>query len=115
MAASRHDSGGLRRDSSTAIYPGAVTPLLSERERQVANLIAQGLLHKQIAFQMGVSEKTVAVHAYNIRRKLGLSGTWKRSLKVHLRGLCQIELIALYDALASAEDQSKNDTTSQLW
>ena len=45
---------------------------LSPREREVAELISQGLLNKQIAFELNLSERTVQVHRSNVFHKLGL-------------------------------------------
>ena len=44
--------------------------LLTPREREVAGLVAEGLLNKQIAFELGTSEKTVKVHRARAMRKL---------------------------------------------
>jgi FixJ family two-component response regulator len=44
---------------------------LSERERQVLRFVTDGLLNKQIAGQMGLSEVTVKVHRHNMMKKLG--------------------------------------------
>lgn len=46
--------------------------LLSERERQVLGLAAEGLLNKQIAAQLHISIKTVEAHRARIRGKLGI-------------------------------------------
>lgn len=43
---------------------------LSERERQVLQFVTDGLLNKQIAGQMGLSEVTVKVHRHNMMKKL---------------------------------------------
>jgi FixJ family two-component response regulator len=44
---------------------------LSARERQVLQLVTTGLLNKQIAGQMSLSEVTVKVHRHNMMKKLG--------------------------------------------
>ena len=44
---------------------------LSAREQQVMALVVAGLMNKQAAAEMGVSEITVKVHRHNIRIKLG--------------------------------------------
>ena len=44
---------------------------LTPREREIAELIADGLLSKQIAAQLGCSEGTVKVHRSHILRKTG--------------------------------------------
>jgi RNA polymerase sigma factor (sigma-70 family) len=43
---------------------------LTRREREVCTLVAQGLLNKQIAGQIGTSEKTVRVHRARVMSKL---------------------------------------------
>jgi FixJ family two-component response regulator len=43
---------------------------LTARERQVCDLVAQGLLNKQIGFALGASEKTVKVHRGRVMSKL---------------------------------------------
>jgi FixJ family two-component response regulator len=44
---------------------------LSEREREVMKFVIAGLLNKQTAAKMGVSEVTVKVHRHNLMIKLG--------------------------------------------
>jgi FixJ family two-component response regulator len=43
---------------------------LTKREREVCDLVARGLLNKQIAFELGTSEKTVKVHRGRMMHKL---------------------------------------------
>jgi FixJ family two-component response regulator len=43
---------------------------LTKREREVCDLVARGLLNKQIAYELGTSEKTVKVHRGRVMRKL---------------------------------------------
>ena len=47
--------------------------LLTTREREVAALVIQGLLNKQIAATIGTAEKTVKVHRARLMEKLGVS------------------------------------------
>jgi len=44
---------------------------LSSREQQVMELVCAGLMNKQSAAQIGVSEVTVKVHRHNVMKKLG--------------------------------------------
>jgi RNA polymerase sigma factor (sigma-70 family) len=44
---------------------------LSPREREIIALVAAGLMNKQVAAEMGVSEVTVKVHRHNLMKKLG--------------------------------------------
>ncbi len=45
---------------------------LTKREREVCELVAAGMLNKQIAYELGMSEKTVKVHRGRVTRKLGV-------------------------------------------
>src|SRR5690606_9894706 len=45
---------------------------LTEREREVFRQVAAGLLNKQIAANLGISEKTVKVHRARMMRKLAV-------------------------------------------
>jgi len=44
---------------------------LSAREQEIVALVTAGLLNKQIAAELGVSEVTVKVHRHNAMQKLG--------------------------------------------
>jgi len=44
---------------------------LSHREQEVMTLVAAGLMNKQVAAEIGISEVTVKVHRHNIMKKLG--------------------------------------------
>lgn len=46
--------------------------LLSERQRQITLLVAQGFPNKTIAVRLGISAATVAVHLQRIFRKLNI-------------------------------------------
>jgi len=45
---------------------------LSDREREVLKLLADGLTIKEIASNLKLSTKTVDVHKYNLMRKLDI-------------------------------------------
>lgn len=53
---------------SAGSYPIALT----RREREVAALVARELTNRQIAADLGISERTVATHVHRILEKLGL-------------------------------------------
>ena len=45
---------------------------LTQREREVIRMVAQGMSNKQVAESLGISEKTVQVHRGSAYRKLDL-------------------------------------------
>ncbi len=62
-ATARAQQGGL--DDLRALYEA-----LSGREKQVMALVASGLMNKQAAHQLGLSEITVKIHRGNLMRKM---------------------------------------------
>ncbi len=50
-------------------------PLLTDREKQIVRLIAEGLSGHEIADQLSISAKTVVTHRANIMEKLGAHNT----------------------------------------
>ena len=51
---------------------GGAGPTLSAREREVLRLTSRGLANKQIARELGISERTVKVHLGNVFRCIGV-------------------------------------------
>lgn len=47
--------------------------MLTPRERQVLNLVAQGRLNKQVAFDLGITEVTVKLHRSSVMKKMAAS------------------------------------------
>ena len=50
---------------------GKSLAMLTERERQVFELIVAGMLNKEIAAVLGTTEKTIKFHRGNLMRKMG--------------------------------------------
>jgi DNA-binding NarL/FixJ family response regulator len=59
----KSSEGGGRKDK----------PLLSEREREIVQLVAQGFRNREIGEKLFISEQTVKNHLHNIFDKLGVS------------------------------------------
>lgn len=55
-----------------ASTPSQGAASLTSREREVARLIAAGLLNREAAERLGIAVRTVEVHRANILRKLGV-------------------------------------------
>jgi predicted ATPase/DNA-binding CsgD family transcriptional regulator len=58
---------------SGAVKPATAAGALTERERQVAVLVARGLPNKEIGEQLAVTHATASRHIANIYRKLGFT------------------------------------------
>jgi DNA-binding CsgD family transcriptional regulator len=75
-------SGSHPSDADASSTPGDDGPL-SEREREVAALVLEGLTYKEIGEQLFISAKTVEHHVARMRQRLG-SGS-RGELFAHLR------------------------------
>ncbi len=63
-------------DSLTPVQPtrdNAVGTVLTNREREILALLADGLANKQIAARLGISKNTVKTHLELLFDKLGVS------------------------------------------
>lgn len=67
----RHRLAGLRRVHRTDTRPGDPLAALTDRQRQVADLVAEGLTNQQIATRLYVTRRTVEMHVHRILRLLG--------------------------------------------
>lgn len=59
--------------TSRRVRAAEAVKALSERQRQVLKLVADGFLNKQIAGMLGLSEKTVKMHRSILMDRLGLT------------------------------------------
>jgi FixJ family two-component response regulator len=68
---------GIERDRHRRAQARAVSELrthlqsLSAREREVMALVTRGLMNKQVAAEVGLSEITVKIHRGNVMKKMG--------------------------------------------
>ena len=60
---------------------------LTRREREVLELITAGRSNKRIAFELGISEKTVKTHVGHVMAKLGVSDRTQAALLAVREGL----------------------------
>lgn len=60
---------------------------LTEREREVLQLVASGLANKQIARRLGISEKTVKGHLTNVFQAIGVTDRTQAALWAERNGL----------------------------
>lgn len=77
---------GKQNTERTCMYDG-----LTSRELQMVAMVARGLVAKEIAHELHISEKTVRNHISNIYRKLGIFDRSQVVLYAIKRGLVQAE------------------------
>jgi len=81
--------------SQFAYAPSSPTPRaphqLHQRELEVLRLGARGLSNKQIAAELGISERTVDTHCVNIYRKLGVNSRTEAVLHAVKEGLITLD------------------------
>jgi DNA-binding NarL/FixJ family response regulator len=65
--------GYLHGKTAPAPVPPQGPADLTPRERQIVQLLAEGLSNKETAAKLGISVKTVETHRKNIMQKLGMS------------------------------------------
>ena len=65
--------------------------MLSEREREVLGLVAQGFTNKEIAAKLIISENTARNHVSHILDKLGLTRRSEAAAFAAQRGLLNTE------------------------
>ncbi len=75
---------------STALDLEPMTENLTERERQVLDMMAEGLGNKEIAWRLEISEHTVKFHVSSVLAKLGASSRTEAVTKGLRRGLIMI-------------------------
>jgi len=64
-------AGGYDRDDNNAIFDDRIDSL-TPQQHKILLMFAQGLLNKQIAFELGLAESTIKTHATTIFLKLGV-------------------------------------------
>lgn len=85
MAFERDRTAREESAASTAVSELAGT--LTPREREVMAAVVKGLMNKQIAYDLGISEITVKLHRGNVMRKMQVRSVAELVRKAELLGL----------------------------
>ena len=62
-----------RREEQSNLDIQARFESLTPRERQIMALVTAGLMNKEVAFRIGISEMTVKIHRGHMMRKMGMT------------------------------------------
>ncbi len=85
-----HLDPAVARQLTASLRRGATASpkdLLTEREREILALVAQGKANKEIAAELVISERTARTHVSNILSKLGLASRTQAALWAVREGL----------------------------
>jgi len=75
---------GVRLSPAKPTEPQALWSMgLTEREREIAGLAANGSANREIAEQCGITERTVKAHLAGVFAKLGVVDRLQLALRVH--------------------------------
>lgn len=77
------DASGARLQAALASVAESRGDALTRRERELAELVAEGLRNSDIGARLGISEGTVKIHLNRVYRKLGLPS--RVALALYLR------------------------------
>lgn len=78
-----------RQDETKLARVRALYERLTPREQEVAGLVSAGLMNKQIAAQLGVSEITVKLHRGNLMKKMEAKSLAELVVMAELLGIRQ--------------------------
>jgi DNA-binding NarL/FixJ family response regulator len=81
------DGAIAMRAANAGVEDAPAEPFLTNRERQVLGLLADGLGNKQIAARLGISTNTVKTHLELLFDKLGVSSRTEAVATAARRGL----------------------------
>jgi DNA-binding NarL/FixJ family response regulator len=82
------DPKAARALLSSRAATGAAAPL-SEREREVLAMVAEGLPNKVIAQRLSISEKTVKAHLTSVFRQIGVTDRTQAALWAQRNGIAR--------------------------
>ena len=85
------------QDLAASLAPASVTPdqPFTPREREVLTLVAQGLTNKEIAYRLGISDRTVQFHLNAVFNKTATSSRTEAAVLALQQGWITLESSSL--------------------
>lgn len=96
-------------DNTARQAPPVGLALLSDREREVLLLLADGPTNRRLASQLGVAERTVRAHLTNICRKLNVESRVQAALVADRNRRALLPAVAGADRVAGRGNGSRRD------
>jgi len=84
-AAIEQDAARRRQDAQSEAV-ASLAESLTRREREVMKAVVRGLMNKQIAYELGISEVTVKLHRGNVMRKMDVRSVAELVRKAEMLG-----------------------------
>ncbi len=82
---------------------------LTPREQEVFALLVRGKPHKQIAYELGISDRTVKLHRHQLMQKLQVRSLAEAAVIAERLGMLQ-HRVAIVDAGAAHSERGATDT-----
>ena len=86
VATAMERDAARRRESAQNAAVSSLAEQLTPREREVMAAVVRGLMNKQIAYELGISEVTVKLHRGNVMRKMEARSVADLVRKVEMLG-----------------------------
>jgi FixJ family two-component response regulator len=86
VAAAMERDAAHRRQSAQSEAVASLAGSLTQREREVMKGVVKGLMNKQIAYELGISEVTVKLHRGNVMRKMEVRSVAELVRKAEMLG-----------------------------
>ncbi|MBY5461224.1 response regulator transcription factor [Rhizobium leguminosarum] len=86
VAAAMERDAAHRRQRAQSEAIASLAGSLTPREREVMEAVVKGLMNKQIAYELGISEVTVKLHRGNVMRKMEVRSVAELVRKAEMLG-----------------------------
>ncbi|MBZ9791937.1 response regulator transcription factor [Rhizobium sp. 3T7] len=86
VAAAMERDAARRRQNAQSEAVASLAESLTPREREVMEAVVKGLMNKQIAYELGISEVTVKLHRGNVMRKMEVRSVAELVRKTEMLG-----------------------------
>ncbi|MEZ2126904.1 MULTISPECIES: response regulator transcription factor [unclassified Sinorhizobium] len=101
VGAAMERDAARRRHSAQNEAVASLAENLTPREREVMDAVVKGMMNKQIAYELGISEVTVKLHRGNVMRKMKARSVAELVRKAEMLGQSVPPPVSSYDIFQS--------------